>query len=185
MFRKKSKTQLGNDIKEMIHDLYVGCLDRAEKILRPNLNSQEWGQFRFEVLNMGNGALRDVPAILEDYQIEFRPPIFRVEYKMGDIVVNSLVDLPGVHFMWTQKGQPELIINTGKGEKGMALADNLKLCLQCGGVFIKDEAYLFVVTGIWDIYNKVIPFCDEKKPFRGSALPNYIEWKERVIENLC
>jgi len=185
MFREKSKTQLNEDLKEIIHDLFVSCLDRAEKILKPNLNSQQWNQFRFEILNMGNSAIRDLKPILNDYQIEFRPSIFKIEYRVGEHVVNSLSDLPGVYFRWDAKEQPELLINTGQGETSLTLATELVNGLKCGKVYEKDGYYIYMVVGLWDIYNKVIPFFDEKKPFRGNSLPKYIEWKEKVIEKLC
>lgn len=174
-FRDRSKVRFSEEMQKLLKDLYVSCLDRAEKILQPDKRSDAWKQFRFGILNLGNDKIRSLDHIMRDYSIEFRPAIFSVEYKV-DIPAKQLVefefkcdDIHNVSFSVESKElKPvELLIEAlGTPSGNGANSDGF-------------HAYW---SGLYTVFNKVIPFFESNECFKGHTLERYNAWKEKVYE---
>lgn len=166
-FRNRSKLRFKNEMERLLKDLYVSCLDRAEKILQPDKSSDNWKQFRFGILNLGNDKIRLLYDKLDDYTIEFRPAIFSVKYnvdvpssKLAEFTFEIVDNIPSFRVICSNK----------------TLLNTIYDALQCGT--INDNNY--VVNGMYNIFHKVIPFFDTNECFKGKTLERYNTWKEKV-----
>ena len=170
-FRNRSKARFENEMTKLLKDLYVSCLDRAEKILRPDKHGDAWKQFRFGILNLGNDKIRQLADKLEDYTIEFRPAIFSVEYKV-DVPTSQLVEFD------FEAHEDDVWF------KAIAMSrevvDALETGLGCGFTQTYSGREEFIVEGLYDIFHKVIPFFDKNECFKGRTLERYNTWKEKV-----
>ncbi len=171
-FRERSKDRFQAQVSKMLKDLMVSCLDRAEKILRPGTNTPKWEQFRFDILNLGNDKIRLLSDTLRDYNIEFRPIMFSVEYNV-DIPVEKLVEFA---FEVDDMLTPHIFVDCRSEE----VANTFKSSLGCGAVMQQAGVYRFWATGMYDIFNKVIPFFDNTNCLKGKTLEKYTSWKETV-----
>ncbi len=173
-FRDRSKERLEDELGKLFHDLMVSCLDRAEKILRPDKNSNYWSQFRFGILNLGNDKIRQFKEKLMDYSIEFRPPMFSVEYNV-DVPIENVVEIT-----FNASASKDVFFKLKTNIK--AVADLLKESISCGTVIKVDtlKRWEFTVDGLYDNFHKVIPFFDNNTAFKGATLEKYKVWKEQV-----
>jgi len=175
-FRDRSKTQLKEKTNKFIKDLYVSCLDRAEKILKPSLSSPKWRQFRFEIMNIGNDKIRQLNDVLEEYRVEYRPPIFSVEYKI-DVGESKVADF---HFSFVEDEDPCFTMRS----TNLEALKQVQHTLSCG--FISDpegtDLYTFHIMGLYDIFHKAIPCFDNNNAFKGKTLERYNAWKEKVYK---
>jgi hypothetical protein len=173
-FRDRSKDRLDVEASKLFHDLMVSCLDRAEKILRPDTRSQTWNQFRFGILNLGNDKIRQFKDTLVDYSIEFRPTIFSVEYNMG-VPPENIVEIS-----FDASDAKAVFFKLKTNIK--SVADTLKGNLGCGNVIPVDNGtkWNFVVEDMFNIFHKLIPYFDNNNSFKGQTLERYKEWKEKV-----
>lgn len=180
-FIERSKTYLGNELKDMFHDLYVTALDRAEKHLHPNKKSREWEAFRFDIMNAGNDYIRRVDNSLSEYYIEFRPMIFSVEYKGID--ANKLSKTVVFDFGFKDNIPYFALWANNSEEANNNLLDFQEL-LDCGKISIVQEknAIVYVVEGMYDIFHKVIPFFLTTGSLKGRPLERFAKWKEQVYE---
>lgn len=171
-FRERSKKRFEEEISKMFKDMMVSCLDRAEKILG-DVSDEAWDQFRFNILNLGNDKIRLFKERLHDYSIEFRPTIFSVKYNMG-IPSEKLVNFT---FAFIDKNKPFFAIDTNDD-----VAELFKTSLGCGVIKNLQVPGLvrFEVEGMYDIFNRVIPFLDQNKCLKGKTLEKYNLWKEQV-----
>lgn len=185
-FRDKSKEYIGEEFKNCFHDFYVTVLDRAEKHLKPNKNSQDWKMFRYEILNIGNSYLRETDDILNDYVVEFRPAILTIqtngeEIPKGKEVAFSFLllsrqissNLPKV---------PAFSMTLVKDEPNKLILEDIADLLQCGIILDDNIKLTLYVEGMHDIFNKVIPTFSSSCPFRGQTLERFNEWKEQVYK---
>ncbi len=173
-FRVRSKARLEKEVSKLFHDLMVSALDRAEKILRPDVKSQMWTQFRFGILNLGNDKIRQFKDKLPDYSIEFRPSIFSVEYNI-DVPIENVVEITF--------GESLANVVFFKLKTNIkSVADTLKGSLGCGNVLPTDDGtkWTFIVEDFFNIFHKLIPYFDNNHNFKGSTLARYEEWKEKV-----
>ena len=172
-FRNRSKSRFASDMEKFIKDLYVSCLDRAEKILRPDKRGEAWKQFRFGILNLGNDKIRQMYDRLEDYSIEFRPAIFSVEYTV-DVPVSKIVE-----FEFKADGKYEILFSVKSANADIIL----QLDEAIGGSTLagSDNKSSHVGwTGLYSAFHKVIPFFDKNECFKGKTLERYNAWKEKV-----
>ena len=183
-FRVRSRDRLEAECTKLIKDLYVSCLDRAEKILNPNRKSSEWKQFRFEILNLGNDKLRQMGDKFDDYAIEFRPQIlFSVKYieeKHREAVDDKLS-----HFDFSFiKGQPNLRITLPNNTTNENALDDIWTSVRCGCKFFSKDNKLVTleIYGLTEVFSYVIPFFDNNQCFKGKTLEKYNAWKEKVYE---
>lgn len=171
-FRDRSKKRFEDEMSKMLHDMMVSCLDRAEKILGDDVSDDTWDQFRFNILNLGNDKIRLLKERLQDYSIEFRPSVFSVKYNVG-VPADKLVTF---FFTFTDKGQPLFAVETNSDA-----AEVLKSGLGCGlSSPIGPNLVRFEVEGMYDIFNRVIPFLDQNQCLKGATLVKYGNWKEKV-----
>lgn len=170
-YRDRSKERFQTQTTKLLRDLMVSCLDRAEKVLGTPVDSPRWGQFRFDILNLGNDKIRLLDDVLKDYDIEFRPPIvFSVKY-------NSIPFEKWADFQFKFDGAvPILSIDTGY-EKTIQL---LIKAIGCGTSIQLDTGWRYHVEGMYDIFNKVIPFFNKSECLKGKTLEKYMAWKEQV-----
>lgn len=172
-----SKKYLEEEIKNICHDLYVSALDRAEKILKPDRNSPEWKHFRFDILNLGNESIRNIGKSLSNYYVEYRPPLFSVEYK-GE-VPNSTNKLAVFDFGFVNN-EPCFKVFTNHSDEAHDILIDIRELLECGQLFETKESYSLVVNGRFDCFHKVIPFFLSKNALKGKALERFMVWKEKV-----
>lgn len=169
-FRNRSKARFESEMTKLLKDLYVSCLDRAEKILRPDKRGEAWRQFRFGILNLGNDKIRQLTDKLEDYTIEFRPAIFSVEYKV-DVPTDRMVEFDFIatssEVVFQMKSTNSLIIKDVHDAIGGEYCHN-------------NDTPALIVRGMYDAFHKVIPFFDQNECFKGPTLERYNEWKEKV-----
>jgi hypothetical protein len=179
-YRNRSKERLRSETGHLLKDLMVSCLDRAEKILRPNLDSPKWQQFRFEILNLGNDKQRQLDDRFADYTIEFRPQIiFSVKYIGEDH--KSAVDISNFEFTFV-KDEPNIKITLLDNQKNVEALRKVAESIRSGVVFQKDGKVTYEVWGLASIFLDAIPFFDSNKCFKGKTLERYEEWKEQVYE---
>ena len=176
-FRERSKEYLTNEFKDCFHDFFVSVLDRGEKILRVNKGGSEWKEFRFTIMNLGNDYIRKVDSILKEYDVEFRPFIFRVEYsnRGNKIEENKIISLD---FGFTDNIPYFRIISKNIDLKGDLL--DLQEALGCGKVSNDATGLTFNINGMYDIFHKLIPFIVNNNIVKGSALERFNKWKEEV-----
>lgn len=185
-YRIRSRDKLQEECQKLLKDLYVSCLDRAEKILKPNKRDAEWRQFRFEILNLGNDKIRQLNEKLLDYEIQFRPQIvFGVKY-ISDSEQEDLSDrISKFDFYFLEDGQPGLRIQLPKTDKNEELLKKIWESIR-SGVVVKptEQSWVFYeVCGLYEVFDKVIPFFDSNQCFKGKTLENYNNWKEQVYKS--
>lgn len=173
-FRDRSKSRLDAEVSKLFHDLMVSCLDRAEKILKPDTYGQVWSQFRFGILNLGNDKIRQFKDKLIDYSIEFRPAIFSVEYNIN-VPEENVVEIS-----FGASHAKDVFFKLKTNLK--SVADALKGNLGCGSVIPSSDGkkWDFVVEDLFNIFHKLIPYFDNNNSFKGTTLDRYKEWKEKV-----
>jgi hypothetical protein len=174
-FRDRSKERFEEEVSKLLKDLMVSCLDRAEKIFyKSSISEDSWKQFRFNILNLGNDKIRIFREKLVDYSIEFRPPIFSVKYNV-DVPQDKIA---AFKFSFKDGKVPVFTVSSTIGASEL-----LKTSLECGVCTKqKDGTVIYTVEGMYDIFNKVIPFADRTQCFRGKTLEEYKEWKELVYK---
>lgn len=173
-FRDRSKERLDGEMAKLFHDLMVSCLDRAEKILRPDLRSQQWTQFRFGILNLGNDKIRQFRDRLADYSVEFRPAIFSVEYNV-DVPLENVVEIT-----FSKSTDKDVFFKLKTNSR--VVVETLKGNLTCGDIISSDDGkqWTFIVEDLFSIFHKLIPYFDNNNSFKGQTLDRYKEWKEKV-----
>lgn len=177
-FRDRSKERLESEMTKAVHDLMVSCLDRAEKFLKPNTNGEDWRQFRFNVLTLGNDKIRFVKDRLSDYAIEFRPAVLSVKYTIDSNVEAQFDKLIKFSFFF-DNGYPMYFVECGT-EK---VAELFRKNMEVGRVVkVADDKWRHCVDGMYDIFNRVVPFFDSTNSLKGHALDSYKEWKEKVYK---
>lgn len=185
-FRDKSKEYVGEEFKNCFHDFYVTVLDRAEKHLHPNKNSQEWKTFRYEILNIGNSYLREVDAILSDYTVEYRPAILTIQTNGEEVPkgkeVSFIFNLLNGQLSHKSPKIPSFTMVMAKDDVNKAILEDIAELLQCGVILDTNKTLQLYVEGMHDIFNKVIPVFSSSCPFRGSTLERFNEWKEKVYQ---
>jgi hypothetical protein len=160
----------------------VSALDRAEKILQPNKRDDAWRQFRFEILNLGNDKVRQLSDKLDDYEIEFRPQIvFGVKYIGEDDRADIEKKVTQFDFYF-YKEQPGIRIQLPKTLENTQTLTTLRDSIRCGFVINAEgkETCWWESYGLAEIFSQVIPFFDKNQCFKGKALSQYNEWKEKV-----
>jgi len=171
-YRVRSKERFESEITKLFKDFMVSCLDRAEKILRPDRDSKDWQQFRFGILNIGNDKIRSFRDTLKEYNIEFRPIIFSVEYNV-DIPIEKLVEF---NFEVREGGVPVFTVDARSPNLPTVLKDSL----ECGTYSTFENIHRYQVDGIYNVFHKVIPFFDSNNCFKGVTLVRFRLWKEQV-----
>jgi hypothetical protein len=164
--------------------LYVSCLDRAEKILRPDKRHPSWKQFRFEILNLGNDKIRQLDDRISEYAIEFRPEIvFGVKY-ISDNTCSDIEDRVSNFQFYFYNGQPGIRIELSRSQTNIDLLKNIAESIRCGIVINKDDkkTVWWESWGLAECFSSVIPFFDSNKCFKGKALEDYSNWKEQVYQ---
>lgn len=177
-FHTRSKSYLSTELKDAFHDFYVTVLDRAEKQLYVNKSSKEWSDFRFSILNIGNNYIREVDKILDEYIVEFRPAIFSVAYKDGQNKDISPSSIGNVEFGW-KEDHPYFAIGIGLSSDTNIFKD-LADAIGCGKVYTTDKMHYFIVSGMYNVFHKLIPWLTTSNSLRGKALDNFNVWKNEV-----
>ena len=183
-YRDRSKDRLEKEISKLIKDLYVSCLDRAEKILRPDKRQDYWRQFRFEILNLGYDQIRQLGDRLDDYEVVFRPEIvFGVKYIRDNerSVIEEQVSKFDFYFY---ENQPGIRIEIARSSVNKQLLTTVWEAVRCGVVVDTEEkaTIWWEAYGLAEIFSQVIPFFDNNKCFKGQALEDYNDWKEQVYK---
>jgi len=181
-YRIRSKDRLQTEVEKLIKDLYVSCLDRAEKILRPDRRHPTWKQFRFEILNLGNDKIRQLDDRMSEYEIEFRPEIvFGVKY-ISDNTRSNIEDKVSNFQFYFYKEQPGMRIELTKSQSNKELLNKIAESIRCGVVIDEEDkkTVWWESWGLAESFASVIPFFDSNKCFKGKALEDYKSWKEQV-----
>lgn len=160
--------------------MYVTVLDRAEKMLKPPKYSDEWKRYRFEILNLGNDYMRQVDLILKEYDIEFRPVIFRVKYTNDKSIIDEskVINLD----FGFKEDVPYFYIITGINPNLKIELLDLSEVLGCGKFIEDSRIYCLKFEGMYDIFHKLIPFLVSKDSIKGAALERFNDWKEKVYQ---
>lgn len=181
-YRDRSKERLEQEATKLLKDLMVSALDKAEKILHPDKRHPTWKQFRFEILNLGNDKIRQLSERMEDYIIEFRPQIvFGVKY-ISDDERNDIEEKVSKFDFYFYNGKPGIRIELPRTEANAELLNKIWESVRVGIVINRDDkkTVWWEAFGLGDIFSNVIPFFDSNKCFKGKALSDYTEWKEKV-----
>lgn len=181
-YRDRSRDRFEDEVTKLLKDLMVSALDRAEKILQPNKRGDAWRQFRFEILNLGNDKVRQLQDKLDDYEIEFRPQIvFGVKYISEDDREDIEERVTRFNFYFYE-GHPGIRIEVPKSVQNTQMLTTLRDSIRCGLVVNAEgkKTCWWESYGLSEIFNQVIPFFDKNQCFKGKALSEYTEWKEKV-----